>query len=931
MSKQLTTRKTLLQLLFRLLFIVAPTIAIGYFTLHELNLSYTSFTTGIGKQALCFGLGIFGAYVLYFFRARFVLTFLIIFIIYWIIERIISRMGGEFDVFYIAVTFKLYSTLFIFGWIIGYLLGRIKYSHIIISLVFAIITVIANNQLVDFDLHTLLIHLFPVFGYAMYMLFIAPPLADSIDINFLKSGKNLLRSIVFLELVFLTFSLVREHFGPKLDASSKHLGEKHGPWDGGDDGDKGKKKPYDERKGLLERGNKGDKDGKGGKGGNEPDDGNGGNKPDEGDDGYKLKDTMKMSDKMSQADYVMFCAKLKNYFPDGSPKPLYFVYHYLTKYDPEKECFIRDTAMPYFDELNCDPSSLGMYRSKMDSTVIKNCRASKKRKTVEAQVYVSSNTWRHALLAPASAYYVQAIPVDSGYKKMFRSAYKVKSYTSELNNAYFVYNPSANPQLEEYQQERYDELRTVTDYKHADTSLFRYYTAVPKGSLYDSIKQLAKEITKDATTPVDKVIAIRDFFLQRDKEGNKIFRYTLTPGTPSDPNIPNASMLGTFIFKTHAGYCTYYAGASLFLLRSIGIPARFTTGFATIDRADKNKGWYWFYASQAHAWTQVYFPGYGWLDFDMTIGNDDQKDAPRPDGTPPLPPPEPWLVIDGKAETAPDLVSKRFDVSFRKIIFYNEDFRLNQSYTRAIDASVCRVRYGEKDTTLSCIKPGDSLIIVSYDDAAKVVPLPNPNLSMEAQLENFPKPIIADEIHIKVREEDRKKEEEKKKQQQKAKQKELTWGQILIRFAIVLGGIIVLIFLIPAFWFLWLLMRCKFANEPKKKADRVYRFGLYHFHMAGLEREHETPLQYATNKVDPSLRTQFTNFMQVYLRLKYANGQLMEGDVETVSAFGKSIRPAARKKIGFFKMIWNYLNIFRANRYFRRPEETKQEEQEQFL
>lgn len=141
-----------------------------------------------------------------------------------------------------------------------------------------------------------------------------------------------------------------------------------------------------------------------------------GNKLDDGDDGYKLKDTMKMSDKMSQADHMMFCAKLKNYFPDGTPQPLYFVYHYLTKYDPIKESFIRDASMPYFDEFNVDPSSLAMYRSKLDRNIIKNCLASKQRKYVEAQVYVSSNTWKHALLAPASAYFVQAIPVDSGYK-----------------------------------------------------------------------------------------------------------------------------------------------------------------------------------------------------------------------------------------------------------------------------------------------------------------------------------------------------------------------------------------------------------------------------------------------------------------------------------------------------------------------------------
>ncbi len=786
-------------------------------------------------------------------------------------------------------------------------------------------TIVCVSDTIDLGATYLLMHLLPVFVYTLYMYFVAPTLSDTLEMDFKKSTRVLLRFLISLILIIASFLISNYFFKDQLTAAQNlmnynNLGNGKGPG-----GDKKDKNGYDEKNGLLERGGKGDKEGDGGDGGKEPKDGQGGNKPDDGEDGYKLKDTMKMSDKMSQADYVMFCAKLKNFFPDGTPKPLYFVYHYLTKYDPVQESFIRDSAMPYFDELKVDPSMLAMYRSKTDSTVIRNCLAKKKREVVEAEVYVSSNTWKHALLAPASAFFCQTIPVDSSYKKMFRSGYRVKSYTSELNNAYFVYNPSANPQLESYQQERYDELRSVKNYSGTDTTLFRYYTQMPKGTLYDSITELAKRITKDAVTPIDKVIAVRDFFMQKDKEGNRIFRYSLKAGAPSDPNIPNASMLKNFIFKTHTGYCTYFAGASLFLLRSVGIPSRFTTGFATIDRSDKNKGWYWFYASQAHAWTQVYFPGYGWLDFDMTIGNDDQKEAPRPDGTPPLPPPEPWLVVEGKAETAPDLKSKRLTVSFDKIIFFNDDYNLNKSFTREVDASVCRVLYDKTDTTLSAIKAGDSIIVVSYDDAAKKIPQPRTGVSIEDQVEAFPKPIVADEIHIKPKPTEEKKDQDKKKNQ-KAGEKGMTWGQILIRLAMIVGVIIVLLFLIPFFWLMWLVLRKNGAKEPKAKADGVYRLALYHFHMAGVERGFETPLQYATTKVDPVFGTSFGKFMLVYLRLKYSGGTILPGDNETITEFGKSIRPAVRRKKGIGKMFLNYLNLRLADRYFRRPEESESED-----
>ena len=919
MSEQVTTRKTILQLLFRLLFIVLPTLLAVYETLEVLNLSYSDINAGIIPQALYFGLGLSAAYILYFYRARFIITFPILLLVYWLLKLMIARMPGEIDVFEYAVKFRLYSTLFIFGWLFGFLLARVKYAYVVIAGILAVISIIAISSSYDLSFEFLVKQLLPVVGYTVYMLFIAPALSEAVDLDWKRSGKKLGFAVFFLGLVFLAYWLAFQKVEDKFKATEK-LWEDRGK--GKDDGDKdkdGKKKGYSEKDGMLERGYKVGRKGKDG------------NKSDDGEDGLKPKDTMKMSDKMSQADYIMFCAKVKNYFPDGTPKPLYFVYHHLTKYDPVKESFIRDTAMPHFDELKCDPAALAMYRSKTDSSVIKNTMATKKMSVITSEVYVSSNTWKHALLAPASAFYCQTIPVDSSYKKMFRSAYKIKSYTSDLNNAYFVYNPSGSPQLAEYQEERYNELRSVKNYSKTDTTLFRYYTQMPKGPLYDSIDALAKRITKNAVTPIDKVIAIRDHFLQTDKEGNRIFRYSLKAGVPSDPNIPNSSMLRTFLFKTHVGYCTYYAGASLFLLRSVGIPTRFTTGFATIDRSDKNKGWYWFYASQAHAWTQVYFPEYGWLDFDMTIGNDDQREAPRPDGTPPLPPPEPWLVLEGKAEIAPDLKTKQLEVSFKRLIFFNDDYKLEQKVTRTIDASVCRVLYGKKDTTLACIQPGDSIVIVSYDDAAKKVPVPDMSKSIDEQVAGFPKPIIADEIHIKVREADPKKEKEEKKEENKAEEKGMSWGQIFIRVGIVAGGLIVLVFLVPAFWLLWLLIRFNAAKNTKSKADTAYRLALYHFHMAGIERGHETPLQYAINKADPAFKNGFGAFMNVFLRLKYANGQVMPGDDQLIRNFGKSIRPAARKKAGFFKMFLNYFNIFRAQRFFRRPEEPATQEQQSSL
>ena len=90
--------------------------------------------------------------------------------------------------------------------------------------------------------------------------------------------------------------------------------------------------------------------------------------------------------------------------------------------------------------------------------------------------------------------------------------------------------------------------------------------------------------------------------------------------------------------KSKVGYCEYYASTMVVLLRMEGIPARMAEGFLP-STPDAN-GVEMIPRSAAHAWVEVYFPGYGWITFDPTGGNVGQVEAlppgpkvtPRPDG-----------------------------------------------------------------------------------------------------------------------------------------------------------------------------------------------------------------------------------------------------------------------------------------------------------
>ncbi|MBL7852658.1 MAG: hypothetical protein JNN04_17270 [Cyclobacteriaceae bacterium] len=880
------------QLVVRWILVVLPTLLIGVYTIRALNFSYTALTTSLISQSLWFSLGLFVAYTLYYYRARWIVTLVLLWVAYALGERIISRLPGEFDVFYTTARFQLYSTLFLFGWGFGLLLAKIRWSYILIFGVLVVATLVIAADTIDLSIEYLLVNLFPVLIYGLYMYFLSPLLRDRIEISWKQSGRLVLRLAGFLLVILLAFVITDRLLRGTVKAVEKELaargakGDKEGKGGEGQD----KKDDYDDRYGLM----------------------------DHDDDGFRLKDTMKVNTRMSQSDRLMFCAKLDNYFDNGDPQPLYFVYHYLTRYDPVKESFTRDVNVPSSDEFEVDPAELPMYYSYMDTSIIRKAKGPRLRKIVNAQVYLSADAWKHAVLGPANVFSIQTIPVEKDFQKQFLSAYRTQSYVSELNNAYFVYNVSASPMLEGFQEQRHEELREVIDYRGVDPAFYEYYTRQPTGGIYDSISKLAHSLAPKHVKPIDKVLAVRDFFLRRNENGKRIFRYTLKPGRMDDPNIPSSKMLYDFLFKTHAGYCTYYAGASLFMLRALGIPARFTTGFATVNRSDKNKGWYWFYASQAHAWTQVYFPEYGWLDFDMTIGNEDQQSAPKPDGTPPLPPPDPWLVLDAKAESL-DLPAKRITVSFQSLLYLEKPYLLKNPLTRPIDVSMCRVLLNKKDTTLAVLQPGDSIIVVSYKDEAREIPVLRKGAPIDPQVAAFPSPIIADEIHIR-RPEEKKKEPEKEGNSllDEEKKKKITFEEIAWMVAKGLAGIAVLLLLAPLLYLVYRIIRQALARGTSR-ADEVYRSALYRLHMAGLERESETPLEYARRMVDPQLQAGFESFMLTYLRLKYSGQPMRPEDREIVDRLANTLGSSIRRKTGIAGGILNYFNLLRALRYFQQP------------
>lgn len=151
------------------------------------------------------------------------------------------------------------------------------------------------------------------------------------------------------------------------------------------------------------------------------------------------------------------------------------------------------------------------------------------------------------------------------------------------------------------------ELRSVS--AEFPPQIRNVYLQLPS-NLDPRIRKLASTITSDSRNEYDRISAISEFL-------NRNYRYTLNlrGPVPADP-------LANFLFVQRAGHCEYFASALTIMLRTIGVPARYVTGFAPGEYNDI-AGDFIVRASDAHAWVEAYFPNIGWLTFDPTpAGNE---------------------------------------------------------------------------------------------------------------------------------------------------------------------------------------------------------------------------------------------------------------------------------------------------------------------
>jgi hypothetical protein len=162
------------------------------------------------------------------------------------------------------------------------------------------------------------------------------------------------------------------------------------------------------------------------------------------------------------------------------------------------------------------------------------------------------------------------------------------------------------------------------------------------------VKALANQLAAGEQNRFDKVVAI-----QEHVRGIKYNQ--LVPAPPAGQDG-----VDYFLFDAKEGYSDYHASALAVLLRAAGIPARVVAGYLP-GVFDPEKQAFVVKEADAHGWTEVYFPSYGWISLEP-VG-----------GRPPLVMPRPSPLNGGGAGAVPTVEATAGPVRNDAITYGGED------------------------------------------------------------------------------------------------------------------------------------------------------------------------------------------------------------------------------------------------------------------
>ncbi len=119
------------------------------------------------------------------------------------------------------------------------------------------------------------------------------------------------------------------------------------------------------------------------------------------------------------------------------------------------------------------------------------------------------------------------------------------------------------------------------------------------------VRDLAQQLAQDHDNVYDVAMSIQEYL------------HVLKYDEQIVPPPPGVDAVEWFLTNQRVGFCSYFASSMITMLRSLDIPARLVVGFAP-GEWDKDRDAWTVQTKHYHAWPEVYFPEYGWVEFEPT-------------------------------------------------------------------------------------------------------------------------------------------------------------------------------------------------------------------------------------------------------------------------------------------------------------------------
>lgn len=125
------------------------------------------------------------------------------------------------------------------------------------------------------------------------------------------------------------------------------------------------------------------------------------------------------------------------------------------------------------------------------------------------------------------------------------------------------------------------------------------------GDLEQLMAKVIGELGLEGAPPEEALRRIYQFFMRE-------FSYSVTLLRPR----PVATPLHGFLLDTRTGHCEFFASATVIMLRALGIPARYATGYSVQEFSPLEESFV-VRRRHAHSWALAHVGG-RWIDFDTT-------------------------------------------------------------------------------------------------------------------------------------------------------------------------------------------------------------------------------------------------------------------------------------------------------------------------